>query len=157
MAFANAPPTFTQLQAAKDEARIIVNRLGNADADVLTLTSADRSAYLRARQLLDPLGVHVENAAAEFVQAKRVLGEVPLLLAAEYYVQRHPTRIAPQPVMAVAEEMLKVKQSDGLSVEYLRHLRSDMNKFAAAFQGNIGTVMGPDIDKWLRGLGVCRA
>jgi integrase len=29
-----------------------------------------------------------------------------------------------------------------------------MNKFAAAFQGNIGTVMGPDIDKWLRGLGV---
>jgi hypothetical protein len=29
-------PTFTQLQAAKDEARIIVNRLGNADTDVLT-------------------------------------------------------------------------------------------------------------------------
>ena len=147
-------PTFTELRAARDEANVIVNRLGNADADVLTLTSADRSAYLRARQLLDPLGVHVENAAAEFVQAKRVLGDVPLLLAAEYYVQRHPTRIAPQPVMAVAEEMLKVKQSDGLSAEYLRHLRYDMNKFAAAFQGNIGTVMGPDVDKWLRGLGV---
>ncbi len=147
-------PTFTHLQAAKDEANIIVHRLGNSDADVLTLTSADRSAYLRARQLLDPFGIPVENAAAELVQAKQVLGEVPLLQAAEYYLKRHPARIPPRPVMAVAEEMLQFKESDGLSEEYLRHLRYDMKKFAAAFHGNIGTVMGPDIDKWLRGLGV---
>ena len=147
-------PTFTELQAARDEASVIVNRLGNSDADVLTLTSADRSAYLRARQLLDPFGVPVENAAAEFVQAKQVLGEVPLLLAAEFYMKRHPARIPPRPVMEVAEEMLKFKASDGLSEEYLRHLRYDLKKFAAAFHGNIGTVMGPDIDKWLRGLGV---
>ncbi|MFZ1074709.1 MAG: hypothetical protein WAO21_14895, partial [Verrucomicrobiia bacterium] len=33
-------PTFTNLRAAQDEANIIVNRLGNSDADVLTLTSA---------------------------------------------------------------------------------------------------------------------
>ncbi len=147
-------PTFTRLQAARDEANVIANRLGNSDADVLTLTSADRSAYLRVRQLLDPLGIPVENAAAEFVQAKQVLGEVPLLQAAEFYLKRHPARIPPRPVMAVAEEMLKFKESDGLSEEYLRHLRYDLKKFAAAFHGNIGTVMGPDIDKWLRGLGV---
>jgi integrase len=147
-------PTFTELQAARDEANVIVNRLGNSDADILTLTSADRSAYLRARQLLDPLGVPVENAAAEFVQAKQVLGEVPLLQAAEFYMKRHPARIPPRPVMEVADEMLKLKESDGLSEEYLRHLRYDLKKFAAAFHGNIGTVMGPDIDKWLRGLGV---
>ena len=121
---------------------------------MLTLTSADRSAYLRARQLLDPFGIPFENAAAEFVQAKQVLGEVPLLQAAEFYLKRHPARIPPRPVMAVAEEMLKFKESDGLSEEYLRHLRYDLKKFAAAFHGNIGTVMGPDIDKWLRGLGV---
>ncbi len=147
-------PTFTELRAARDEANVIVNRLGNSDADVLTLTSADRSAYLRARQLLDPLGIPVENAAAEFVQAKQVLGDVPLLQAAEYYVRRHPTKIPPRSVLRVAAEMLKFKKSDGLSDEYLRHLRYDMKKFAATFHGNIGMVMGPDIDKWLRGLGV---
>ncbi len=147
-------PTFTELRAARDEANVIVNRLGNSDADVLTLTSADRSAYLRARQLLDPLGIPVENAAAEFVQAKQVLGDVPLLQAAEYYVRRHPTNIPPRSVLRVAAEMLKFKKSDGLSDEYLRHLRYDMKKFAATFHGNIGMVMGPDIDKWLRGLGV---
>ena len=147
-------PTFASLQAARDEADVITNRLGNTDADVLTLTSADRAAYLRARQLLDPFGIQIEGAASELVQAKRVLGEVPLLQAAEYYVKRHPAHIPPRPVQAVADEMLKVKQSDGLSDEYLRHLRYDMNRFAAAFHGNIGTVMGPDIDKWLRGLGL---
>ena len=147
-------PTYPTFQAAKDEADVVVNRLGNADADVLTLTSADRSAYLRARQLLDPIAAHIENAAAEFVQAKRLLGEVPLLQAAEYYIKRHLVNIAPRPVMAVVEEMLKLKQSDGLSEAYLKHLRYDLEKFAAAFHGNIGTVMGPDIDRWLRGLGV---
>ena len=147
-------PTFATLQAAKDEADVVVNRLGNSDADVLTLTSADRSAYLRARQLLDPLGIHIENAAAECVQLKQVLGDVPPLQAAEYYVKRHAVRITPRPVMAVVEEMLKLKQSDGLSEGYLRHLRYDLEKFAKVFHGNIGNVIGPDIDKWLRGLGV---
>ncbi len=147
-------PTFPTLQAAKDEANVVVNRLGNTDADVLTLTSADRSAYLRARQVLDPIGTHIENAAVEFAQAKQLLGEVPLLQAAQYYLKRHPVHIAPRPVVAVVEEMLKLKQSDGLSEGYLKHLRYDLEKFANAFHCNIGTVMGPDIDRWLRGLGV---
>ena len=104
--------------------------------------------------MLDPLGIPVENAAAEIVQLKAVLGDVPPLQAAQYYVKRHPAKIPPQAVLVVAAEMLKVKKSDGLSDEYLRHLRYDMKKFAAAFHGNIGAVIGPDIDKWLRGLGV---
>jgi len=147
-------PTFPSFQAANDEAEVVAARLGNADADILTLTSADRATYLRARQLLDAVGAHIENTAAQFVQAKQLLGEVPLLQAAEYYVKCHPSRIAPRPVMEVVDEMLKLKQSDGLNDGYLRHLRYDLEKFATAFHGNIGTVMGPEIDKWLRGLGV---
>jgi integrase len=137
-------PTFPSFQAANDEAEVVATRLGNADADILTLTSADRAAYLRARQLLDAVGAHIENAAAQFVQLKQLLGDVPPLQAAEYYVKRHPSRIAPRPVMEVVDEMLKLKQSDGLSDGYLRHLRYDLEKFAGAFHGN----------KWLRGLGV---
>ena len=147
-------PTFPSFQAANDEAEIVATRLGNADADILTLSSADRAAYLRARQLLDGVGAHIENVAAQFVQAKQLLGNVPLLQAAEYYVKRHPAQIAPRPVIEVVNEMLKDKESDGLSEAYLRHLRYDLEKFAGAFHGNIGTVAGPDIDKWLRGLGV---
>ena len=147
-------PTFSTFQAANDEAEVVATRLGNADADVLTLASADRAAYLRARQLLDGIGAHIENVAAQYVQLKQLLGDVPPLQAAEYYVKRHPSRISPIPVLEVVNEMLKLKRGDGLSEAYLRHLRYDLKKFAGAFHGNIGTVAGPDIDKWLRGLGV---
>jgi hypothetical protein len=58
----------------------------------LTLTSADRAAYLRARQLLDPLGVALETAAAQFADARKALADTPLSHAVEFYVKRHPTK-----------------------------------------------------------------
>ena len=61
--------------------------------DVLTLKSADRAAYLRAQQFLDPLGVPIETAAAQFAEAKRALGDVPLSQAVEFYLLRHPQMI----------------------------------------------------------------
>jgi integrase len=124
------------------------------DSDVLTLTSADRAAYLRARQLLDAVGVPIETAASQFAHSKKLLGDAPLSQAVEFYLKRHPTQIPPRAVADLIEEMLKAKRGDGLSDEYLRHLRYDLEKFAGAFHGNIGTVSGTDIDTWLRGLDV---
>jgi len=147
-------PTFPTFEKARDEAEAVATRLGNVDADVLTLTSADRAAYLRARQLLDTAGVPIETAASQFAHSKKLLGDTPLSQAVEFYVKRHPTQIPPRAVADVIEEMLKAKQGDGLSDGYLRHLRYDLEKFAGAFHGNIGTVSGADIDTWLRGLKV---
>ena len=50
--------------------------------------------------------------------------------------------------------MLKAKKGDGLSEGYLNHLRYDLKKFSGAFHCNIGTMLGTDIDAWLRGLEV---
>jgi integrase len=124
------------------------------DADVLTLTSADRAAYLRARQLLDAVDVPIETAASQFAHSKKLLRDVPLSQAVEFYVKRHPAQIPPRAVVVVIEEMLKAKQGDGLSDGYIRHLRYDLEKFADAFHGNIGMLSGTDIDTWLRGLDV---
>jgi len=147
-------PTFPSFEKAKDEADVVVTRLGNADADVLTLSSADRAAYLRARQLCDAVGVPIETAAAEFAHAKRLLGNIPLAQAVEFFLERHPTQIAPRAVKVVIDEMLKAKKGDGLSEGYLNHLRYDLKKFAGAFHGNIGAVSGEAIDIWLRQLDV---
>ena len=54
--------TFEDLARAKTEAAAEV-RMTNGDLDVLTLTSADRAAYLRARQLPDPLGISIERGS----------------------------------------------------------------------------------------------
>ena len=99
-------PTFPDFDKAKTEAELVAGRLCSSDSDVLTLTSADRSAYLRARQLLDPLGIPIEAAAAQFVEAKKLLGDSPLSHAVEFYVKRHPTKIPPRAASDVMEEML---------------------------------------------------
>jgi hypothetical protein len=82
-------PVFADFKRAKKEAIFVARRLGSQDADVLELRSADRAAYQRARQLLDPIGVGVEMAAAQFADAKTRLGAVPLSVAVDFYLHRH--------------------------------------------------------------------
>jgi integrase len=147
-------PTFSTLQAAKDEANVVVNRLGNSDVDVLTLTSADRAAYLRARQLLDPFGLGIETAAAQVAEATKHLGDVPLAEAVGFYLKRHPVKLELKPVSVLVAEMLAAKQADGCSERYLASLRYCLGKFAARFHVNISAVAGTDVDAWLRESGL---
>ena len=108
-------PTFPTYQKAKTEAEAVASRLGNTDSDILTLTSADRAAYLRARQILDAVGVPLEAAAAQFAAAKSALGDTPLSHAVEFYIKRHPTKIAPKRVQDVVAEFMAAKKADGVS------------------------------------------
>ncbi len=147
-------PTFSDFGKAKWEAEAVASRLGSGDLDVLTLKSADRAAYLRAQQLLSPLGVAIETAAAQFAEAKKALGDAPLSQAVEFFLQRHPRNIKARPVKDVVSELLASKEGDGLSEGYLRHLRYDLEKFGKGFSCNIGTITGAEIDGWLRGLKV---
>src|SRR3954468_6118936 len=48
---------FGSLDAAMKEADDVAKLLGSKDVDVLELRSADRAAYRRARELLDPLDI----------------------------------------------------------------------------------------------------
>ena len=147
-------PTFPEFETAKAEAELVAGRLSSAHADVLTLTSADRSAYMRARQLLDPWGIPIEVAAAQIAEAKKLLGDSPFSHAIEYFVKRHPTKIPPRAASDVLEEMLAAKRGDGLSEMYLRHLRYDLEKFTGRFHCNIGGITGTEIDAWLCDLNV---
>ena len=147
-------PSFSTLAEAKNEAEIITGRLASTDADVLLLRSADRAAYQRARQVLDPLGVAIETAAVQFAEARVKLGDVSLYQAVEFYLKRHPTRIEPRPVQQVVEELLAAKKADGLSRRYQHGLRWSLTKFADTFEGNIGDITAPAIDDWLRGSGM---
>lgn len=67
-------PTFPTFEKAKQEAERVVGRMASSDSNVCTLSSADGAAYQRARQLLDPVGVAIEMAAAQFADAKSSSG-----------------------------------------------------------------------------------
>jgi hypothetical protein len=146
-------PTFAALDEARLEADTVLNRLTKGDLDTVTLTRAECAAFARARELLDPIGVALENAAAQFADATRRLGAVPVSRAVDFYLQRHPTEIKARPVQEVIEELIAAKRQDNLSKRYLAQLGYDLARFATKFSGPIASVRGVEIDGWLRGLG----
>ncbi len=146
---------FSTFEKARAEATLVVNRLGSAEGDVLTLKSADRAVYLRAKQLADEVDTPLEVAVAQFAQLKRLLGDTPPIVAGEYYVKKHPTKIAPVLVKTVVDELIKAKTADGLSARYIQCMRYCLGKFAEKFKGhNIAGVAGAEIDDWLRTSGL---
>jgi integrase len=148
-------PTFPTLEKAKAEAELVVNRLGTAQGDVLTLTSADRAAYLRAKEILDAVGTSIEVAAAQFAHAKKVLGDTPLATAVEYYRKKHLSKIEPKTCKEVSDELVKVKTADKLSARYLQCMRYCLGKFTKKFGTEIiESVTGTQIDDWLRTSGL---
>src|SRR5215471_861040 len=70
------------LESALKEAEDVVKLLGSKNVDLLELRSADKAVYRRARELLDPLGVSLEVAAADYAYIKRILGDTPPSVAA---------------------------------------------------------------------------
>ena len=64
-------PTFPDYDLAKAEAEMVANQLGNADADVLTLTSADRAAWAQANDVsAEALKAADARARERLVKAK---------------------------------------------------------------------------------------
>ena len=79
---------------------------------MLELRSADKAVYRRARELLDPLGVSLEVAAADYAYIKRILGDTPPSVAAEYFVRKHPNKIELKLVKDVIDELLAAKRRE---------------------------------------------
>ena len=134
--------SFPKLEQAKIEGELVVGRMSSSSANVCTFTAVEGAAYNGARQLLEPSGVPLELAAAEYAEARKRLDKVPLAKAVDFYLSRFPKETPARPVPAVIAEMLKAKQDDGLSETYLRQLKYDMEKFARAFRVNIGESWG---------------
>lgn len=141
---------FADLGEARTEAETIANRLGNAEADVLTLTSRDRASFLHVRSILDPLGISLEDAAAVAAEFKKRLGDIPPQRVIDFFDVRHPKDMVTRTTPEVVKELLDLKEKDGLSAEYRRQLGMALRMFAGKFGGPLSEVRGRAIDAWLR-------
>jgi integrase len=140
--------TFGDLADAKERARQVARAIINGRAAVLELTNVDREGYVSALELLRPLGIPLHSAVEEYVAARSHLdGESLLSAVKEHSRRRH--HVADKRVPEIVEELLAAKQRDGLSERYIQTLRSHLNRFASAFQTNIGSVAARFIEEWL--------
>ena len=65
--------TFADLEPAKQEAELAATKICAGELDVLQLTSEDRTAYVRAMEMLKPLGTPLELAVMQFVEEAALL------------------------------------------------------------------------------------
>ena len=92
----------------------------------------------------------LEVAVAQFAQLKKLLGDTPPIVAGEYYVKKHPTKIDPVQVKTVVDDLIRAKTADGLSARYIQCMKYCLGKFAGKFKGrNIAGVTGTEIVDWL--------
>ena len=143
--------TFANLKDAKERAGAVARAVVNGRLAVLELKHTDREQYLSAIQQLKPLGIPLHSAIEEYVAARSHLDGESLLSAVKEHVTRRQ-KVIDKPVRQIVEEMIAAKERDRLSQRYVETLRYHLNRFAAAFQTNIGSVTARMIDDWLAGL-----
>ena len=139
---------FGKLEKAKARANEIAVQIERGERDMLKLTNVERATYLHARRLLEPLSIPLNVAVEEYVAARSLLGSESLLSAAKAYARRSHSH-QDKKVAEIVAEMLRDRTQNGASARYLKSLRCDLNRFAAAFHCNIGSVTAKLIEEWL--------
>jgi integrase len=144
--------TFADLGLAMTEAETVATKLSTGELDVLTLTSNNRLAYVRAVEALKPTGQPLEVAAIHYAEAFKILDGDNIIEAARYFAKRHPSKMPQKTVMEVIHELLVTKEQDGVSDVYLKDLRGRLGRFERTFKDRISLVTGAEVDDFLRGL-----
>lgn len=146
--------TFADLGKAELEAEIVADRICAGELNVLTLTSDDRTAYVRAVEMLKPSGTPLEIAVMQFVETTKLLDGASMLEAAKFYLRHHPRHLPTRTVGQVVEEMVVAKEAEGLSEDHVTDIRSRLGKFAQSFSVPIAMVLGQDMQGYITGLKV---
>ena len=144
---------FADLAEAKREAEFTAAKLANGENEVLRLTSADRAIYTQAIGQLRPLNAPLNLAGLEYVPAVKHLPKGSRLKeAVDFFRRRNPAALQKRAVRQVVDEMLATKRAAKLSEVHLKNLDCRLNRFADAFQLNIGGGSGTMLQTWLDGM-----
>jgi integrase len=146
-------PTFASLDDARDEAERVLELLNNGEPEVLTLTSTERLAYQRAKEMSDRLNVPVDVAVSQFAHATaRLNGQGTLADAVDCFLKSRARTIKPATVEEAVDQLLAARKADGSSPRHVSDLASRLNRFAAAFHCSINSVTASDIHDFLNSL-----
>lgn len=140
--------------AARAEAERIARLLANGEAEAASLTGKEAASYGRAVELLRPVGISLELAAATFAEAVSILGGDRVLEAARYFARHRPDKITPRTVAEAAAELVKNREASGKSRRYVEDLRARLGCLAEKFACPVSSVTTAEVQSWLDGLGV---
>ena len=110
--------------------------IASSNADVLTLTAADRDTYRLALQMLAPLGVPLFSAVEDYVRARKAIAPHSLHEATACFNNRAQKTGALPPTTEIVASMLAEiasNPSQRATAGYLRTIKPRLLAIAAAF------------------------
>jgi len=137
---------------ALEAANRLARQLSQRDVLSASMTREQSIEFASVVQILQPLGITLSAAVAVIVEAVKLTGDLPgVVAAARFFKAKHKT-VTPKPIADVVAELLELKKSRGGAERYLDDLGFRLQKFADNFKCNIGSVTTADVQAWLDGL-----
>lgn len=90
--------TFSDKEEAITEARVVARSISSGHVQALDLSISDRGAFHRANERLAPLGVSLDEAIREYIEAKSLLKGQPLAKR-EFALRCGGSRFAARPTL----------------------------------------------------------
>jgi integrase len=140
---------FTDHAKARREAEKIARQLATGETTAGAMRNSEAASYGRAVELLRPLNISLEVAAANYAKAVEILGGDYIIEAAKFYARHRADQITLRTVAETVAELIDAKKARGKSARYLSDLSTRLNRFAKDFAVDISTVTGPDVQGWL--------
>ena len=145
---------FTDLDEAKREAKLAAEKIQRGLAANNDLSTREREIFHAARKLLQPLDVPIMAAIEEYVRARVVLKDLPLVTAAQEFMRQNEGVKLGVTVPEICNEMVAAKGQDSVSQKYVKQLKWDLKSFSTHFPGPIRHVKSQEIDRLATGAGI---
>ena len=131
--------TRTSLEAAKLEARKLINQIASGRSNERALSLAETEDYRLAKQKLAPF-------------------KISLLTAVEDWIANHQrvANLVAKHVPDVVSEFLTEKELEGVGRLHLSDRQSRLRRFADSFHGRIDRVTVMEVELWLKEIGGSR-
>jgi integrase len=134
---------------ALDAAEKLAKRIDARDYVAASMTRDQAIEYANAVARLKPFNITVDAATGTVAECLKTIGDLPNFHAAvKFYAARHK-KITPKRVADVVAELITVKRARGASNRYLADLHYRLDRFAEAFQKDVGSVTTAEVQEWL--------
>jgi len=139
-------------KAAQEESEAIAQKLRRGQPVEITLNQADRQVLERAKEVLKPLGVALDQAMVTLTSALKHVDIHTLVEAARYFEANRPSTGAAKTGKEVLEELLKAKGDR--SVHTVLDLRRKLRPFVEAFNCPLFAITTEHIEAYIQALKV---
>jgi len=143
-----------QLDMAIAYAETTAAALTSGAFSVLPLSGPARYEYERATGLLQSVGVPLDVAVIQFVEATKALRGGTLTEAVQFFLKHDQRKLPVKTVAEVVAELLEDRRANGVSKLHLRDLRIRLGHFTKAFSCPIASVTPKEIGDYLNSMEV---